>query len=174
MNWKTARVCLALALCAAVVAGARAQDEKPKEKKKEIKVKLPPAQAKCFKACVDCIKACQAAGKFSNEKVVKDEDKKYITPLRWIFDCGQTCSLAANSLVRQGPAHMAICDLCARVCDGCAKACKGFDDEELKECVKACEACAKACRDMIASHKKEAKGEKKPPEEKAKKEKRDD
>jgi hypothetical protein len=153
MPWKLARV--ALALCAVVLAGARADDEKPKEKPK-----LPAEVQKCVDACRECIKACQAAGKHSTEKA-KDGEKKYVPALRWIYDCAQTCVLAGQIVGRQGPGHLIACDACAKMCDGCAKACKGFDDDELKECAKQCAACAKACRDLIKGAKPAKKGDKK-------------
>jgi hypothetical protein len=157
MPRRCARWSLALALGAALVAGAPADDEKPKEKPKP---KLPPEMKKCLDACVACAKALQAAGMHANEKY-KDGEKKYLPPLRWIYDCGETTVVAAHSLARQGPGHRVICEACAKLCDGCAKACKGFDDDELKECAKKCAACAKACREFLKGQKKEKKDDRK-------------
>lgn len=146
MSWKVARGLLAVMVGAVVVAGARADDEKPKEKKKEIKV---PAHAKkCIEAMMAAGKALNAAAKHCNEKF-QGGDKKYLLPLRWQIDTLQTLQVAGNSVVRQGPGHLILCDACARICDNCVRACKGFDEDEMKDCVKACEACAKECRAMI-------------------------
>jgi hypothetical protein len=69
-----------------------------------------------------------------------------------LLDCVDTCTTAANFMLRDSQAHGRACELCAEICDVCAERCERFpDDDMMRRCAEECRRCAVSCREMARS-----------------------
>ena len=90
--------------------------------------------------CLETVKYCLEQG------------GKHILPshIALLLDCAEICQTTANSLTRDSPQHIVVCDACARICEVCARDCETFQaDSQMERCGRTCKICAVSCHDMV-------------------------
>ena len=105
---------------------------------------------KCIQDCLTSHKMCLETARYC-----MDQGGRHVSAphLALLLDCAEMCQTTANSMLRQSPQHMVVCDACARLCEACARNCDAFSgDERMRRCATTCRTCARSCRDMATMH----------------------
>lgn len=101
----------------------------------------------CISACTDCHDVCLATVQYCLSKGGPHADPQHIRTLQ---DCAEICQASANFMVRQSPAHEAICGACSDICYACAAECDSMgDDQQMRKCAEACRKCGDSCKSMM-------------------------
>jgi hypothetical protein len=96
--------------------------------------------------CESCRDICLRAVAHCLDRRGRLSEAALVTTL---LDCVDTCTTAANFMLRDSESHGRACELCAEMCDACAERCERFpDDDTLRRCGKKCRRCAASCREM--------------------------
>lgn len=106
------------------------------------------SQSESLQSAIDqCLKTFQVCTKTMAAGLEINEDQDFITSLKL---CGQTCQLAAESLLLDSPFYNRTCALCAEFCEIVAELCEDFDEPEMQVCALSCTKCAQTCRSLAA------------------------
>jgi hypothetical protein len=94
--------------------------------------------AECERTCMQTAVHCLAQGGALAER----------DHIRTLWDCAETCHLAAALMSRGSPSYPVISATCVDLCEVCADACRQSDDPHLQRCAEIAHECAASCREL--------------------------
>ena len=101
----------------------------------------------CIDECESCRGVCLRTVAYC-----LDRRGRHAGEISTLLDCLDMCMTCENFLLRDSPAHLRTCELCAEICEACARSCDRFpEDDMMRGCATACRRCAEACREMVRS-----------------------
>ena len=103
----------------------------------------------CIDSCVASHRMCLETARYCTEQGSAAHIEA--SHIALLLDCAELCQTTANSMLRQSPQHILLCEACAKMCDACARDCmKISNDVRMQDCARTCRDCAASCKNMAS------------------------